>query len=253
VLTHSQIAYGSPNRWFIKNHRGRKRCAKNFERSKAGLSPSWAYDPDTRAGRLLADPILAELFYSPGKDSTILIGSNVIDGRNTAWSIAGEDYDAPTTLYRFPDGTTIPGDQIESRIGWTRIPKDTAVSLNEEKSPPVWAAQEGMKVITDGSTAWSFAGRSYSEKTTQYFFPDGFLKNGSQISDWDDLPIGTRLVIGYNGPFEVSSGKPPVRVAGTRYNHRSTLYYFPDKTLKTGDRIEDFSRLPSGVCIFLPK
>jgi N-acetyl-anhydromuramyl-L-alanine amidase AmpD len=40
VLTHSQIAYGTPNRWFKKNHRGRKRCAKNFIRSKAELGPT---------------------------------------------------------------------------------------------------------------------------------------------------------------------------------------------------------------------
>lgn len=32
VLTHSQVAYGKPNRWFKKKHRGRKRCAKNFDR-----------------------------------------------------------------------------------------------------------------------------------------------------------------------------------------------------------------------------
>jgi N-acetyl-anhydromuramyl-L-alanine amidase AmpD len=37
VLTHSQVAYGEPNRWFKKKHRGRKRCAKNFDRAKAGL------------------------------------------------------------------------------------------------------------------------------------------------------------------------------------------------------------------------
>ncbi|MEJ2720420.1 MAG: peptidoglycan recognition family protein, partial [bacterium] len=32
VLTHSQVAYGKPNRWVKKPHRGRKRCAKNFDR-----------------------------------------------------------------------------------------------------------------------------------------------------------------------------------------------------------------------------
>ena len=37
ILTHSQIAYGKPNRWVKKNHRGRKRCAKNFQRDK----PDW--------------------------------------------------------------------------------------------------------------------------------------------------------------------------------------------------------------------
>ena len=67
VLTHSQVAYGFPNRWFKKNHRGRKRCAKNFIRAKAGLGPTWSYDPDVQARRLTADPQLAEVFYSRHK------------------------------------------------------------------------------------------------------------------------------------------------------------------------------------------
>lgn len=64
VLTHSQVAYGKPNRWFRKDHRGRKRCAKNFIRAKAELGSSWRYDPDVNAGRLTADAQLADVFYS---------------------------------------------------------------------------------------------------------------------------------------------------------------------------------------------
>ncbi|HAR34370.1 MAG TPA: N-acetylmuramoyl-L-alanine amidase, partial [Desulfobacter sp.] len=63
ILTHSQIAYGKPNRWFSNNHRGRKRCAKNFDRTRAGLGPTWPFDPDVRAGRLTPDPMLAQVFY----------------------------------------------------------------------------------------------------------------------------------------------------------------------------------------------
>ncbi len=42
VLTHSQVAYGPPNHWHRKNHRGRKRCAKNFIRAKARIRPAWS-------------------------------------------------------------------------------------------------------------------------------------------------------------------------------------------------------------------
>ncbi len=48
VLTHSQIAYSGPNRWFKNAHRGRKRCAKNFDRQAAGLRVAWRYDPDVQ-------------------------------------------------------------------------------------------------------------------------------------------------------------------------------------------------------------
>ena len=113
VLTHSQVAYGKPNRWFKKDHRGRKRCAKNFDRTKAGLGPTWRFDPDVKARRLLADSELARLYYARRSFSRDRIGSNVITLNNTAWSIAGEDFDASTTLYQFPDGRIIPGDQID--------------------------------------------------------------------------------------------------------------------------------------------
>ena len=119
VLTHSQVAYGRPNRWFKKNHRGRKRCAKNFIRAKAELGPTWNYDPDVRAGRLIADPQLAEVFY--GRAQYYAEGSvndaNVISKTNSAWSIAGEDYDSSTTVYKFPDGRLLAGDQISGPGG----------------------------------------------------------------------------------------------------------------------------------------
>jgi N-acetyl-anhydromuramyl-L-alanine amidase AmpD len=131
VLTHSQIAYGKPNRWVRASHRGRKKCARNFDRAKAGLGPTWPYDPDVRAGRLKADRQLAAVFYAPGKEEALLIGSNTITPSNSAWSIAGEDYDDPATLYRLPNGRVIPGDEIENRIGWNRLPEKTVVLLNQ--------------------------------------------------------------------------------------------------------------------------
>ena len=90
VLTHSQVAYGKPNRWFRKNQRGRKRCARNFIREKAELGPTWSYDPDVRAGRLLADLQLSKIYYGRREYYAKIDDANVITKRNTAWSIAGQ-------------------------------------------------------------------------------------------------------------------------------------------------------------------
>ncbi len=252
VLTHSQIAYGKPNRWIRKRHRGRKKCAKNFERSKARLGPTWPYDPDVRAGRLLPDPKLAAIYYSPRKRAAMLIGSNVITKENTAWSIAGDDYNDPTTIYRLPDGNLIPGDQIQKRLGWNHIPEKTVVLLNQQENPQTGKNQGPVKTISDGLTAWSFAGRSYKDSTTFYFFPEGGFKNGRQISDWDDLDAGTRMIIGYRGPISITAKKTPLKIAGKGYNHNRTLYYFPAHTLISGNNIPDFTDLPKGVLLFLP-
>lgn len=252
VLTHSQIAYGRPNRWHKRDHRGRKRCAKNFDRAKAGLGPTWHYDPDVRAGRLVADAQLASVFYGRRIVAAAVEESNVISKLNTAWLIAGEDFDSSSTVYQFPDGRVYTGDQVTEQVGWDRIPAKTVVLLNQTGSLDELKDEGPIKTIADGITAWSLAGRSYNHRTTIYFLPSGQIKNGSMISDWDDLPVSTRLLIGYKGPFPVHKDRSAYRIAGKKYKDPQTIYYLPSKQLLNGSKIEDFSRLQIGTLVFLP-
>jgi hypothetical protein len=78
------------------------------------------------------------------------------------------------------------------------------------------------------------------------------MKNGRQISDWDDLPSETKVIVDYSGPYKVTPRRPPLKIAGMRYKNEGTLYYFPNKKLIPGDQVKDFKRLPRGVLIFLP-
>lgn len=252
VLTHSQVAYGRPNRWFTKNHRGRKRCAKNFIRTQADLGPTWGYDPDVRAGRLLADARLADVFYGRQRIDGDTDEANVISARNTAWSIAGEDYDSKATVYKFPDGRLFTGDQIAGSIGWSRMPPQTVVLLNQESGIDPLKFDHAVKIIENGITAWSLAGKAYNRKTTIYFLPSGRIKTGSMISDWDELPARTRMLIGYSGPYKLDRDQTAFRIAGLDYRDRKTIYYLPSKKLMGGDKIEDFSRLPAGTVMFIP-
>jgi len=257
VLTHSQVAYGGPNRWIRKSHRGRKRCAKNFDRRKAGLDEGWSYDPDVRAGRLTADRELARIFYGGRRAEPpapkVAAASNIISLSNTAWNIAGEDYDSPTTLYRLPSGRLIPGDRIEQRLGWNRLPRGTEVLLNQENAPElIQESVQPVKTIENGMTAWTFAGPAYRKDSTIYIFPDGRIRNGREISDWDGLPPRTRMLVGYRGPFRITAKRPPVKVAGRRYNHPDTVYLLPDRRVKTGNEIRNFRRLPRGTRVFVP-
>ncbi|WP_232364207.1 N-acetylmuramoyl-L-alanine amidase [Desulforapulum autotrophicum] len=261
VLTHSQVAYGRPNPWFNENHRGRKRCAKNFNRSKAGVGLGWQYDPDIRAGRLMPDPQLATLFYgkktpiatkdTPGEDPAL--GSNVISRQNTAWSIAGDEYNSPTTAYVLADGRVVPGDQVEKKIGWDRIPAHTRVLLNQENNQPrVADLTSPVKIISDNYTAWFLAGPAYRDKTTIYFLPSGKSAPGSRISDWDDLPKQTKLILGYRGPFNITDIQTAFKIAGHHYKDGKTVYYLPRGELICGDQITDFSNLPRGTQVYLP-
>lgn len=258
VLTHSQVAFGRPNPWFRKNHRGRKRCAKNFDRSKAGLGPTLAYDPDVRAGRLTADPLLATLFYGgkgraePASVPAMAVESNIISKQNSAWAIAGEDYNDPSTAYILPGGRTLPGDRVEKTLGWNRLPAGTKVLLNQETEVVEAQAKDPIKIITGRMTAWSHAGHAYNQDSTIYFLPSGRILPGSRIRDWDDLPVGTRLVVGYKGPFEIKEDRTAYRIAGQLYKHHSVIYHLPGKGVVAGDKIGDFSHLPRGVTIYLP-
>ena len=252
VLTHSQIAYGRPNRWHKHDHRGRKRCAKNFDRAQAGLGPTWQYDPDVRARRLVADIQLAKLFYAPRAVAAAVEETNVISKLNTAWLIAGEDFDSAATVYQFPDGRLFSGDQITKQVGWNRIPPKTVVLLNQTGSLRKLKDEGPVKTIMDGITAWSVAGRSYNHRNTIYFLPSGRIEKGSKISDWDDLPVSTRLLIGYKGPFPVSKERSAYRIAGRRYKDPQTIYYLPSRELLSGNKIKDFSSLKAGTLVFLP-
>ncbi|KPK01798.1 MAG: N-acetylmuramoyl-L-alanine amidase [Nitrospira bacterium SG8_35_4] len=252
VLTHSQVAYGKPNRWFKKKHRGRKRCAKNFIHAKAEVRPGWTYDPDVRAGRLIPDPQLAKVFYGRQKYYAETDDTNIISRSNTAWSIAGEDYDDRTTAYKFPNGNVYTGDQIADTIGWSSLPANTIVLLNQENGISLIKSEGPVKTISDRLTAWSFAGKKYNHKTTIYFLPSGKIKSGSQISDWDDLPVQTKLIVDYRGPFKLQKNRSAYGIAGHKYKDRTTIYYLPSQKLMAGNEIDDFTELPKNTLMFLP-
>jgi N-acetylmuramoyl-L-alanine amidase len=72
------------------------------------------------------------------------------------------------------------------------------------------------------------------------------------ISDWDDLPVSTRLLVGYKGPFPVSKDRSAYRIAGSMYKAPQTIYYLPSRELLGGNKIKDFSRLKAGTLVFLP-
>ena len=75
VVCHSHVAYGSPNKWQKRKHRGRKRCGMLFAmpsvRRVLDLKSRPAVDADTRAGRLVVgDDYLQGVLY--GKTDTMV-------------------------------------------------------------------------------------------------------------------------------------------------------------------------------------
>ena len=129
VLTHSQVAYIESDKLVPFDKRGRKHCARNFDRKRAGLKPTWSYDPDVKAGRLQPDPVLSSIFYGTRTQTGAKCPSYVIQRDKTAWQIAGDKYNSPDTIYKLPGGLLISGNRINKKIGWDRIPAGTQVFI----------------------------------------------------------------------------------------------------------------------------
>ena len=94
VVTHSQVAYGAPNKWHKKKHRGRKRCGMLFAmpsvRRILELKTRMASDPDVRAKRLVVgDPYLEKVLY--GKTDTLRAAyANVRVPKASATTVAAQ-------------------------------------------------------------------------------------------------------------------------------------------------------------------
>jgi len=83
VVCHSHVAYGAPNKWQKRQHRGRKRCGMLFAmasvRRVLGLKARPAIDTDTRSGRLaIGDNYLQTVLYGNVDTMTAYYGQNAV-------------------------------------------------------------------------------------------------------------------------------------------------------------------------------
>jgi N-acetylmuramoyl-L-alanine amidase len=273
VLTHSMVAYGRPNRFHHDSHRGRKRCGMIFARpdvrARLGLEDKPVHDVDVEAGRLkVGDRELYSYLFAAAPKRTLVASagkpeapapapietppeSSVIGGDFTAWSIARDRYDDSSTIYIFPNGKKLAGNQIQD---WARIPSGTKVVLNElDDTQPF----EGfLEIGKDGDTSQTVAGTAYAKNTTIYFFPDGLIRTGAELKKrrsnrklLNNPPKGTRVLVGYVYGGHVKTRRPPASIAGEKWNYPSTYYRYPDGSILSGDDIEVGS-IPAGTLVF---
>ena len=272
ILTHSMVAYGRPNRFHENNHRGRKRCGMIFAdpevRARLGLRAKPDHDADVQAGRLKVgdtelyhylfarkpEPTLVAASSKPAPEPAVVeppAESSKIGGTWTAWSIARERYDNPSTTYVFPDGRRVTGDKIED---WAKIPAGTQVVLNETEDDQAF---EGfLEIGKDGDTAQELAGKAYAGATTIYFFPDGLIRTGAELKKrrstramLNKTPKGTRVLVGYIYGGHVKTRRPPSSIAGKKWNYPSTFYRLSDGKILNGDEI-DVSDIAAGTLVF---
>lgn len=262
VLTHSMVAYGSPNRWHRKRHRGRKRCgmrlAEEDVRRALGLTARPRVDPDVKAGRLVVadDELFSVLFpkggaKAPSPAKPRVAGDVVAPGRSP-WDIAREDYASPHVRYIYPDGKELRGDEIED---WMHMPAGVRVVVGEvDRSNS--EGFEGARVVAEDGQLDALTGDAKREATTIYLFPSGLVRTGAQLTEserfrflLDEAPAGTRVLVGYQFGGYVTDKRPPSVICGERWSYPSTFYRFPDGEIHSGDAV-DAARIPRHTLVF---
>jgi hypothetical protein len=257
ILTHSMVAYGAPNRWFARSHRGRKRCGMLFAlpsvRQRLHIMAKPAYDPDVRAGRLVnGDAYLAQVLYGGGGGAVAAAASapraapaNVVSRSLSVWDIARDAYDDASTIYIWPNGTRRNGRQIRD---WRAVPYGVKVLVAGEPHHVI----EGVKTIgVDGASAREIAGDEAGSGTTIYIFRDGHFKRGCDLSTAlrAKLPAGTRMLVGFAAGGPITASKRPYQICGARWRLPDTFFLLPSGVIKTGGEVKD-AKIPSGTMIF---
>ncbi len=268
VMAHAQVAYGSPNRWHRRSHRGRKRCGMGYAtpsvRKLLGLKERWLSDPDVRAKRLVVgDAFLAQILYGKNNDKLLpytLPKANekaplpvatklpererefTITKGMTAWDVARDAYNASTTTYIFPNGKAITGDKITE---WDSIVVGTKVRLGSETegSP--------MQTLLKGQHPRQLVGDAVFAKDTWYIRPTGGRIQGAtlNVQTLASLPPGTKILVGYAMGGPVTSKNLPAQICPTQWDAQDTFYLLPGKPLQPFGKL-DMRKIPAGTYIF---
>ena len=253
VLAHSHVAYGAPNKWQPRSHRGRKRCGMMFAlpsvRARLNLKARPTFDPDVKARRLVvADAYLAQVLYGAVQTRQAVAAlskqdSTVIGKDRGAWDIARDAYDDSTTLYVFPDGTQKRGHQIGN---FKLLPSGTKVTVNA----PADNRTESYQVVGVNGKAQDIAGQEVLSASTFYVYPDGRFSRGSQLKPEAvlKLPYGTKVLLGYSVGGPVSASKPAAAICGNRWRSADTFFLIAS-VLVPGNRVDE-GKIPAGTMLF---
>ena len=260
VLPHSMVAYGTPNRFWKRSHRGRKRCGMRFAmtsvRAKLGLKKKPSKDPDVAAKRLIvADPYLEKVLFGGSQKEQEqaaatyqkVAESNVISGTRSAWDIARDQYNKASTIYVFPDGTRHPGNTITN---WRSIKPGTKVLLDATKADDD-EPETPQTLGQNAQSATDAAGTEATAESTIYLLSNGRYFRGSDADAaiLKRLPAGTRIFTGYAIGGPITAKRAAFDICGASWRAPDTYFLFPDKTLHTGDKV-DPTKIRAGTIIF---
>ena len=229
VMPHAQVAYGTPNRWHRRSHRGRKRCGMGYAtpavRKLLGLKERWLSDPDVKARRLtVGDAFLSQILYAKNADKLL-----------------------PYKLPAMGAKSSAPAVVVKSSVPLKQAIATASAALPVKK-------QQRTVVIRKGQTAWDVAREAYNAASTIYVFPDGKRIHGDQLTDWESLVAGTKVILGdeADAPIQtLAAGIHPKALVGDAVMAADTWYIRPTGGRIQGSRLTEKSlkALPPGTKI----
>ena len=200
VVCHSHVAYGEPNKWQKRRHRGRKRCGMLFAmpsmRRALALNARPAYDADTRSGRLsIGDDYLNKVLY--GRVDT-MAGRIAVSKKTVA---APKPADSRGWFSRL--------------IGSKKAPPKVPVVA----SPPPKPVAAAKKPPPPKNTA---ARPSSPKSTVQAMVP---------------RTVAELKARGYSVKGTISKNRTAIKIAGRAWN-RSDTYYLVRGKVVSGDKVD---------------
>ena len=233
VVCHSHVAYGAPNKWQKRNHRGRKRCGMLFAmpsvRRRLGLNSKPAYDPDVRARRLVVgDQYLERVLYGRVDTMESRLGRNVVAAESPgifSSLFTKKQPDMPNepemeNYYAKPHSDPKPAPRVAEGKKDPQ-PKPQAAGVKGVKAKPLPAVADGGKAkppafesprepksikeledrmkyrelgtLGKKMTLYRLVGRNWNSATT-YYYVKGRIVRGDSV-DPKKVKAGTRVFI----------------------------------------------------------
>ena len=281
IVCHSQVAYGAPNRFHKKRHRGRKRCGMLFAmpsvRAKLGLTSRVAYDPDVKAKRLVqADPYLNCVLYGSVDTMAAYYGRGRAQiGARPApvAAVAARSVPAkpkPVSRPRPPAKSPPVVAQRTAPKPSVRTPKTPPPIVK----PPLVAPKQEVAPTEKPERSWlQLVGLKggFFKKDAKLIVPPAPKEETAPAGDGKDtvLPLLANLHVGrmgddvrdlaalaklpgYTRGGPVSPSLSPYKIAGAAWRSPSTYYYSPEGKIVTGDKINEKS-VEAGTFIFYKK
>ncbi len=286
VLCHSHVAYGAPNKWQARRHRGRKRCGMLFAmwsvRTRLGLKAKPAYDPDVKAGRLFqADQYLSRVLY--GREDTM--ASHYAKGKKPAPDKkSGGLLSGLGELFGLGEDKTPPKPKEKPKEKTKSKKPAPPKKLTPPKKEPPTKALPPKKieapVAPDSPEAWRAAAKFVPAKGTEdmrpqmkaatpehpvmkaapmkagvvdnyYLLPDGTYFQDDRLPKTVKLKPGTKKLVGYVKGGPLAAGQSAYSVAGKAWNSPTTWYVIGGRVFP-GDKI-DARSISKGTLIFYKK